>query len=215
MWAPSCQGQAQEEPGLVPHFPLLQTICPSLRFSLPASLEEGFSLLSKVSRPGGTRDQPSPPRLAKLPTPFHFHPGLLSAAEHEEIWAPSPMPGELPDPPHSSEPVLSLGGRGCSRAGEGAGGAGLCRLRAFTSGSPGKQRETRQRANHKLKLIRVTSAAWELEFPFCREFPSFAMGFYSLLDQNQQVLEVSMKLNLRKMSRSFDACQSVCCHFNN
>lgn len=28
------------------------------------------------------------------------------------------------------------------------------------------------------------------------------MGFYSLLDQNQQVLEFPMKLNLRKMSRS-------------
>lgn len=33
------------------------------------------------------------------------------------------------------------------------------------------------------------------------------MGYYSLLDQNQKVLEFHIKLNLGKTSRSFETCQ--------
>lgn len=32
------------------------------------------------------------------------------------------------------------------------------------------------------------------------------MGYFSLLDQNQKVLEIPIKLNLGKTSRSFETC---------
>lgn len=38
------------------------------------------------------------------------------------------------------------------------------------------QRETRECASEKLKLLRVTSAVWELEFPFLWGIPRFCNG---------------------------------------
>lgn len=108
------------------------------------------------------------------------------------------MLGELPVPPHSSELVLFWGQRGWEAP---------CHLRAFTSASPGKQRETRERASKKRKLMRVTSAVWEVEFPFLQGIPPFRNGLLFSAGSKPTSFGISYEAQLEKDE------QILCCQF--
>lgn len=46
--------------------------------------------------------------------------------------------------------------------------------------------------------MRVTSAVWELEFPFCGEFPGFAMGFLFSAGSKPTSFGISYETKLEK-----------------
>lgn len=173
---------------------------PKPYFNLPASLEESFSLPSKVSPPCGTSTLPAfMTTFGQTASPFCFLPGLFLEAKHKEMWSPSPVLGELPVPPGSSELVLFPGIVAAAGQWQGRRGwAALCHLRAFTSGSPGKQRETRECASKKLKLMRATSTVWELDFPFLWGIPWFCNGLLFSAGSKPTRFGISYETKLEK-----------------
>lgn len=108
------------------------------------------------------------------------------------------MLSELPAPPCSSELVLFLGH--LAAAGKESGTCGTkgsaLRLCAFALGRPGKQ--TWECASKKLKLMRVNSTAWELEFPFLWGIPWFCNGLLFPAGSKPASVGISYETKLKK-----------------
>lgn len=71
-------------------------------------------------------------------------------------------------------------------------------LSCLHPGCPGKQRENRECASQKLKLVRVTSTVQELEFPFSWGIPQFCSGLLFFARSKPESFQISYKTKLVK-----------------
>lgn len=144
-------------------FPLLQMSMLKSEFSLPASVEEGlYTRTSTLPAFTTTLSQTTSPVLLSSWTAF----GGKALKSMDIFSCPSPSPSSL------FWASAFPGGHGWA-------------IQAFPPGSSRKQRDTKERASKKTKLMRVTSTAWDLEFPFLWGIPQFCKRLLFLLDLNQ------------------------------